>query len=83
MKIILEDSGKTLKVIELNTLQMKALRLVSPQPIDYVFNRVQRILDSAIQTAKQLFAEYRLKNATDSELKAFADEIASKEKEMP
>ena len=75
MKIILKQDIKVLKTITLTTLQQKALKLMSQEPVEYLTYKIERILEFTVEQAKQTFASRELENATDSELEIMADEI--------
>lgn len=79
MKIEIIQDTETVKTIELTTLQLKSIRLIGQQPEDYIANKLERILEFAVNQAKQKYAKYRLDKATDEELEAIADEIAKEE----
>ena len=75
---IIQDT-EIVKTIELTTLQLKSIRLTGKKPEDYVADKLERILEFAVDQAKQKYAQYRLDKATDEELEAIADEIAEKQ----
>ncbi len=79
MKIILESDGKILSRIELSSLQIKALKLITQDPVVYIVDRIEHILNFSVTQAKQKFSEYKLREATDSELEKIADMIAFEE----
>lgn len=84
MQIILKHNTKILKTIELTALQGKALKLMGGgDPVGFLTRKIERILEFALEQAKQRYAKYRLDDATDAELEAIADEIASEEEEIP
>jgi len=81
VKIILEHNDKILKTIEFTTLQGKALKLMGGEdPVGFLTHKIERILAFVLEEAKQRYAKHRLGDATDVELEAIADEIASEEK---
>jgi len=80
MKIILKHNTKILKTIELTILQGKALKLMGAEdPVGFLTSKIERILEFVLEQAKQRYAKHRLDDATDAELEAIADEIASEE----
>lgn len=80
MEIILKHNSKILKTIELTTLQGKALKLMGEgDPVGFLTRKIERILEFTLEQAKQRYAKHRLGDATDAELEAIADEIASEE----
>jgi len=83
MKIILKHDTKILKTIELTTLQGKALKLMGGEdPVGFLAHKIDRILEFVIEQAKQTYAKHRLEDATDGELEAIVDEIASEKEEV-
>lgn len=84
MKIILKHNSKILKTIELTTLQGKALKLMGGgDPVGFLTRKIERILEFVLEQAKQPYAKHRLDSATDAELEAIANEIASEEEDIP
>jgi len=82
MIIKILQSNKALKTIELTTLQLKSIQLTNQPPEDYLANKLERILEFALDQAKQKYAKYKLDKATDEELEAIADEIADEEEDQ-
>ena len=80
MKITISDDEEVLKEIELTNLQFKAIQLSGQKPEDYFAYKIERILDFAVNQAKQTID--RLSPLTDEEMEAMIDEIkAEKEAE--
>ena len=79
MKIVILDNGEDLKEIELSDLQLKAIQLTDQQPENYLAHKIERILDFAVNQAKQTID--RLSPLTNGEMEDMIDEIeAEKEK---
>ena len=75
MKIIIEDDEKTLNEIILTDLQTKALLFANEDAAAYLVNKINRILDFALEQAKQIFSKHEIDKKTDVELEVIADEI--------
>lgn len=81
MKITITQDEVVLKEIELTNLQFKSIRFTAGEPEDYIVYKLGRILEFAVNQAKQKYAKYKLDKATDEEMEAIADEVAEEEKE--
>ena len=81
MKITISQNEKVLKTIELSNLQVKAIRLTGQQPEDYLADKLERILDHAVNQAKQTID--RISPLTDEEIEDIIDEIEEEKKDEP
>lgn len=80
MKIMIRDDNKVLKEIEFTTLQLKAIQLTGQEPEDYLAGKLERILEFAVNQAKQTVD--RISPLTNGEMESMIEEI-EKEKEVP
>jgi len=78
MKITISN-GEVLKEIELTTLQLKAIQLTGQQPEDYLADKLERILEFAVNQAKQTVD--RISPLTDGEMEVMLDEIEAEKVE--
>lgn len=81
MKINISNEGKVLKSIELTNLQLKAIQLTGQKPKDYIIYKLERILDFAVNQAKQTID--RLSPLTDGEVESMIDKIEAEKEEPP
>jgi len=72
MKITISDD-KILKTIELSTLQLKAIRLTGQKPEDYLADKMEHILDFAINQARQRID--RISPLSEVEMENIIDKI--------
>ena len=79
MKIRISENKKVLKTIELTSLQVKAIRLTGKLPKDYLADKLERILDHAVNQARQTID--RISPLTNGEMESMVDEIEA-EKEV-
>ena len=71
MKITISDNSEVLKTIELTTLQLKSIRLTDKKPEDYIAHKLERILEFAVNQAKQMID--RVSPLTDKEIEDIID----------
>ena len=71
MKITISSDQKVLKTIELTNLQLKSIRLTGQEPENYIADKPERILELAINSAKQTID--RISPLTDKEIENILD----------
>ena len=81
MKVNILDDRSVLKTIELTNLQVKAIRLTGEQPEDYLVHKLERILEFAVNQAKQMIN--RISLLTDKEMENMIDEIEEENQDVP
>lgn len=79
MKLIISNDEKALKTIELTNLQEKAIQLTSQKPEDYLIHKLERILEFAVNQAKQTID--RISPLTDEQMEDVLDTLKA-EKEI-
>ena len=81
MKIEISEGIEVLKTIKLTSLQLKAIRLTGREAEDYLSHKLERILDHAVNQAKQKID--RISPLTNGEMESMIDEIeAEKEQRL-
>ena len=84
MKITISEKKKiltkVLKTIELTNLQLKAIRLTGQKPEDYLANKLERILEFAVNQAKQTID--RISPLTDGQMESMIDEIKKESQDV-
>jgi len=75
MKILIENNGKILEEITLTPLQEKSLILLDDNFLVY---KINRILDFAVEQAKQIYVKEKSSDITEAELITLADEIEAR-----
>ena len=84
MKITISEKKKVLtkvlKTIELSPLQLKAVRLTGQPPEDYLADKLERILEFAVNQAKQTID--RISPLTDGQMESMIDEIKKESQDV-
>jgi len=75
MKILIENNGKILEEITLTPLQEKSLILLDDNFLVY---KINRILEFAVEQARQLYIKEKSNDITEAELITLADEIEAR-----
>jgi len=75
MKLTISQNKKTLKTINLTSLQLKAFQLLGLKPEDYLEYKIQRLLEFPVQQAKDLYAKKRLETLAAEEIDSIIDEV--------
>ena len=81
MKITISQKKKALKTIELTDLQLKAIRLAGQKPEDYLADKLERILEFAVNQARQTID--RISPLTNGQMESMIDEIAKENQHEP
>ena len=84
MKITISEKkilAKVLKTIKLTNLQLKAVRLTGQKPEDYLADKLARILDHAVNQARQTID--RISPLTDGQMESMIDEIKEESQNEP
>ena len=75
MKMLIENNGKILEEITLTPLQEKSLILLDDNFLVY---KINRILEFAVEQARQLYIKEKSNDITEAELITLADEIEAR-----
>jgi hypothetical protein len=79
MKITISKNKKVLKSIELSDLQLKAIRLTGQKPEDYLADKLERIMDHAVNQAKQSID--RISPLTNGEMESMLDTLEAEKQD--
>lgn len=81
MKLTISKDKKVLKTIELTTLQLKSIHLTGQAPEDYLANKLERILEFAVNQAKQTID--RISPLTDEAMESMIEALEPEKEEPP
>ncbi len=73
MKLTITQDDKTLNEITLTPLQEKAIQLTGQKPEDYIAGKLERILEFAVNQAKQTID--RISPLTDEAMESMIDAL--------